>query len=154
MRSVIGLDPKSVYVRFLVRKVPMGQTVFVYSGSTLSVLFHECCICTFKLLLSEGQTGEFREPSKKQCLFGNPGALGRKVLSLFLCVFKWWTPTKKQDRQVRGLLFCRYVTQQLWREAEGGSCARYAGVGIMASTPPHPPKHPSVYTVALPSSVP
>jgi hypothetical protein len=30
------------------------------------------------LLLSEGQTGEAREPSKKQCFFGNRGTLDKE----------------------------------------------------------------------------
>ena len=38
------------------------------------------------LLLPEGQTGEAWEPSKKQCCFGNRGALDRKVLSLLSCL--------------------------------------------------------------------
>jgi hypothetical protein len=39
---------------------------------------------TYTSLLPEGQTGEAWEPPKKQCYFGNRGALDRKVLALSL----------------------------------------------------------------------
>jgi hypothetical protein len=38
------------------------------------------------LLLPGRQTGEGREPSKKQCSFGNPGASDSQVLSHFSSV--------------------------------------------------------------------
>jgi len=51
----------------------------------LSISFHQCFILFFicTLLLVKGQTDKAWEPSKKQCSFGNQGALDGKVLSLF-----------------------------------------------------------------------
>jgi len=51
----------------------------------LSVIVHQYCALLFvyMLLLPEGQTGEAREPSKKQWSFGDRGELRRRVISLF-----------------------------------------------------------------------
>jgi hypothetical protein len=49
----------------------------------LSVSFHQCYIFIYMLLLPERQTNEVREPYKKQCSFGNWGALHRKLLQFF-----------------------------------------------------------------------
>jgi hypothetical protein len=52
-----------------------------YFSFPLPVSFHQCSILIFMytLLLPEGQTGEVWETSKKQCSFGNRGALDKKI---------------------------------------------------------------------------
>jgi hypothetical protein len=50
----------------------------------ISVSFQRCSMLIYKLFLPGRQNGEAWEPSKKQCSFGNRGALDSRVLSLFV----------------------------------------------------------------------
>jgi hypothetical protein len=56
---------------------------FEYFSFPLSVSFFQYSMHIFMYMLRvlDGQMGDAWEPSKKQCCFGNRGALDRKVLS-------------------------------------------------------------------------
>ena len=75
---------------FVVDKVAVGQVFSEYMGFPLSVSFQQCLVLIFiyMLLLPEGQTAKAREPSIKQCFFGDWMAKGGKFFHFFFLVLK------------------------------------------------------------------
>jgi len=94
-RLVAGLSPRrcafnpsSFNVRFVVEKVALWRVFLpVLIFSAVSFLQRSIRIFTYMLCFPDGQTGEAQVPFKKQCSFGNQGALDRKELPLFLQLF-------------------------------------------------------------------
>jgi hypothetical protein len=76
--------PRSFHVRFVVKKLAVGRGFLaVLRASLLSSHRSFMLIFICMLLLTEGRTCEFWEPSKKQRCFGSRRALGRKVFFTF-----------------------------------------------------------------------
>jgi hypothetical protein len=78
-----GFDLRSVYtyMKFVVDRVTLGQvpsTPYPYIDFPLAISFHLCSnlICTYMLLLPDGETGEAWEPSKTQSSFVFWGSIG------------------------------------------------------------------------------
>jgi len=75
-------------VTFVVDNVAVGQVFSECMDFPLSVSLHHCLVLIFiyVLLLPEGQTGETREPSIKQCFFGDWMAEDGKYFHTFLAL--------------------------------------------------------------------
>jgi hypothetical protein len=66
-------------------KVSLGQVfMWVLRFSPVTIIQPTLHTYLYTFLLREGRTGGAWEHSKKQCPFGNQGALARKVCSLFI----------------------------------------------------------------------
>jgi len=82
----LGFDPWSFHARSVVDKVVLAHFFLrILRFSPVSII--PPVLQTFFiyiLILTEGQTGETWEPSKKQCSFGNQRALDRQVPPLSL----------------------------------------------------------------------
>jgi hypothetical protein len=64
-----------VYVRFVVQEAALGLIFPSAVQFPQSISFNErsTSICTYAVLLTEGQKGEAWKPPKKQCFFGTSG---------------------------------------------------------------------------------
>jgi len=71
----------------MVDEVAMRQYFYGYFRFPLSVTFYQfsVLISIHMMLLPDGQMGEARESSNKQCCFGNRREFDRKVI-LLICV--------------------------------------------------------------------
>jgi len=81
----LGFDPWSVPCHLWQTEWQCDRILSEYVGFPLSASFHPSSILIFiyTLLLPEGKLGEAWEPSQNQPYFGNPGAVGRKMLLYF-----------------------------------------------------------------------
>jgi hypothetical protein len=77
-------DLESVDVRFVVNKVALGQALSPCQYRPTNASHRSSII----LRLLEGRTGEAWEPPRKQCAFGNLGALDENMFLLIFLIIK------------------------------------------------------------------